>query len=536
MVVRSVLLALLLGSSANAGAMNSAALQEPVLSSESAPEIEPGAPGWTVPSGRQPLILGFKPGSADLDEPMQRTIDAAAVSFRESGFAWLRFSDPSDASGRTRPELREERVRKVQNYLAVRHRIRSVPLRRQRDGWVATDWNEARDGAGVALIGKAQMAAMNGDADDNVSEPAPEPPVPEPPVPEPPVPEPPPTPPPPPSVPGPPPLDSSPEPPLATSSPAVVARVRPQLRTGLAPPPAASIVAGAAPAAEPPAVTSWLTPTGTLTSRALQALIGHCLGLEGELSAECQAAVAAGEGPFAAVPEEARSEFSLLLTGCRTLRQGRTCAEAVAREREFRALPRGRLDPQPLTMREGVKTTFIARIIYEGDRAGGGRPGVPIGETRPPGTGGSSQSTVVPFSGKMCFTLSADPADFLIRQIGEPCPEIAEGSSRVKYDPQWEVTPLRAGTLELKLKTELYVRSEKKEFRHEPYPLKIEVEAKDSAWDRVDSTLERATGTVGQATKLAAALGALFTAVAAWGIWAWLRKRRRRQPADPPAG
>jgi hypothetical protein len=531
MIVRSVLLALLLGSSANAGAMISAASQEPEPSSISGAAIERGAPGWTVPLGRPAFVLGFRPGSADLDEAMLLSIDAAAASYRRTGFAWLRFGDPSDASGRTGPELREERARSVQNYLAVKHHIRSVPLLRQGGQWFAAGWNEAREGAGAALIGEARMAAMTVDDNDAL----PEPPAPEP------VPEPAPPAPPPPPVPEPMlPPQLPPEPPVAGEG-ILVTGARPRVLASAAPtlatPVSATVSATPAPAPEPPAVISWLTSTGTLTSKALQALIGHCVRLEGELTAECQGAAASGEGGFAAVPKDARDEFSLLLDGCRALRRGRSCAEGMAMEREFRALPRGRLDPQPLTMQEGVRTTFIARIIYEGDRTGGGRPGVPIGETRPSGTGGSSQSTVVPFSGKMCFSLSADAADFLIRQLGELCPEISEGGSRVKYDPQWEVTPLRAGTLELKLKTELFVGSEKKEFRHEPYPLRIEVKPKALLWDRIDAMLARATGTINLATKLATALGALFTAVAAWGIWTWFKKRkkrRRKAAADRP--
>lgn len=518
MVVRSVLLALLLGSSANAGAMISAASQEPPANRVSAAgaetratEIARGAPGWPVPRGSRPFVLRFEPGSAMIDDAMARTIDGAIASYRRTGFAWLRFVDPSEASGRTRPDLWEMRALRVRDYLRKRG-IWSVPLRRQGRQFLAADRDDVDGGsvAGLALMGIGGKTGTLGNEDDDVAPVPPSPPPPSPVPPEPPVPPP-------------------PMPPLPNGSGG-----RPGPRVGAAPP--SATLAQTAPPAEPPAVTGWLTPTGTLTSRALQALIGNCLRLEGELTAECQGAVAAGEGGFAAVPQDARSEFSLLLTGCRTLRQGRSCAEAVAREREFRALPRGRLDPQPLKMREDVKTTFIARIIYEGDRTGGGRPGVAIGETRPPGTGGSGQSTVVPFSGRMCFTLSADAKDFLIRQIGEPCPEINEAGSRVKYDPQWEVTPLRAGKLELKLKTELYVNDEKKEFRHEPYPLIIDVAPKPSLWDKLDSTIKRATGTVNLAVGLVEAIGALIAAVAGLGIWAWFRKRKRKRRKAPPAG
>jgi hypothetical protein len=511
-VVRSVLLALLLGSSANAGAMISAASQEPPTNSMSAAgvesraaEIEPGWPGWPVPHGSRPFVLHFEPGSAEPDEAIARTVDSAIASYRETGFAWLRFDDPAGASELTRPELSRRRAATVRDYLEAQG-IWSVPLRQQGGEWLAASWDDETDGGSVDGLALMGLGTMMGGSEDSL-----------------PVPPPPPVPVPPPPMPVPPPPDRAGHASQRPAMPAV-------LRVGTPAP------SQGAPPQDLAAVGVWLTATGTLTSKALQSLVAACLRREGELTADCQAAVTAGAGEFAVVPEDARAEFSLLLTGCRTLREGRSCAEAVAMEREFRALPRGRLDPQPLAMQEGVKTTFIARIVYEGDRTGGGRPGVPIGETRPAGTGGSSQSTVVPFSGQMCFTLSADAKDFLIRQITEHCPEISEGSSRVKYDPQWEVTPLRSGKLELKLKTELFVADEKKEFRHEPYPLIIDVAPKPSLWDKLDATIKRATGTTNLAVDLVKAIGALITAIAGLGIWAWFRKRRRKRREAPPAG
>jgi hypothetical protein len=276
-------------------------------------------------------------------------------------------------------------------------------------------------------------------------------------------------------------------------------------------------------------VTGWLTARGTLTAGALQAMMAACRRLEDPLTADCEAAVASGQGEFAKAPSDARAEFSLLLDGCRSMPPGRTCEQAMMLEREFRALKRGRLDPQPLKMQEGVKTTFVARIIDTGDPTGGGRPGAPIGPAGPAGSGGRDAVIMMPISGQICFSLTADPKDFLIRQIGERCPKISESGSPVKYDPQWEVTPLRAGTLDLKLRTELYVNDVRRDYPHQPYPLKIEVAAKPGLWDRIDATLARATGTVNLATKLATAIGALFTAVAAWGIWALFKKRRRKR-------
>jgi hypothetical protein len=502
MVRGSALIALLLGSAASWALPNSLASPgaEPNAGvSPVAGAAEPDASAWPVPRDHKPFLLRFEAGEAEITAEIARTLDEAVESYWVTGKAWVRFADPAGPSGAAPPALAQRRAEAVRTYLDERQ-VWSLPLRQQGGDWFVMDWD---DTAGTAIAGLALMGPTA----------APVPP--------------PPPPPPPPPLPLPPP---PPVPPPRADGHADPGRVR------IVPP----RQVGAAPAAPPPAralaaVRTWLTPNATLTSSALAAMEDACIRQEGELTAECQAPVAAGDGEFAAAPEDARAEFSLLLTSCRTLRRGRTCAETVALEREFRALPRGRLDPQPLKMREDVKTTFIARILYD-ERSGGGRAGVPIGEAGAQAGGTGGTATVIPYSGQMCFSLTADPADFLIHQIGERCPEINEGGGRVKYDPQWEVTPLRAGKLELKLATELYVNKEKKEYRHEPYPLLIDVAPKPSLWDRIDATIKRATGTVNLAVGLAEALGALFAAIGAWGIWTLLKKRRRKEAAAPPPG
>lgn len=508
MVARSTLLMLLLGGSATLGWTVPAASQESTANSV-AEAPGRGEPGWAVPAGVEPFVLRFTRGGADMDEALARTIDSAIASYRETGFAWIRFDDPSEASGRRRPDLWEQRTRRVQAYLRM-NEIWSVPLRRQGGRWLATD-RFSVDGesvAGLALMGVEVLAQSNGEDDFPPVPPEPPPPSPVPPMPTPPPPPPPPT--------------------AAQGVPRdgiIVRSVGPPRPPELA----TTAPAPTAPAGDLAAVTGWLTATGTLTARALQGMIGACVRLDGELTADCEAAVDGAHGEFAAAPKDARAEFSLLLGGCRSMPPGRTCAEAMMLEREFRALKRGRLDPQPLKMQEGVKTLFVARIVDTGDPTGGGRPGAPIGPAGPAGSGGGDAVIMMPISGQICFSLTADPKDFLIRQIGERCPKINDSGSPVKYDPQWEVTPLRAGTLDLRLRTELYVNKERRDYPHQPYPLRIEVAGKPGLWDRIDATLARATGTVNLATKLATALGALFTAVAAWRIWAFFKKRRRKR-------
>lgn len=455
-------------------------------------EATAGHVAWPPLQGREPIVLDFPEGAAEITADVARTLDEAVRTNRGSGNVWLRFGPGGDA-----PALSAERARSVRAYLD-RRRIRSVPLL-LRAGTIEPERWESAEGefAGVALLGataafsgridvpptaNGHHAAGNGHADGD------------------------------PPAPGRVPLE-----------PGRVLAV--QERQGAL----ALATRSGGPTGRFAALSGWLTATGTLTERALALMAAECGRLEGSLTADCQAAVAAQEGEFGSAPAGAREEFSFLLTACRTARQGTTCAEAIALEREFRALPRGRLRPEPLTMEEGVEVTFTAKIFYEGDRAGGGRPGVPIGQSQPAGEGGSAP-TIIPISSRMCFTLRGAPGDFRISPAGNGCPEINESGGSLKYAPEWRVTPLRAGRLELKLATELYVNGIKREYRHDPYPLMIDVKPKKSRWDKLDEALERATGTVKLGTLLAQALGGLFAAIMAWGCWTWFR---RPQPPVP---
>jgi hypothetical protein len=274
-----------------------------------------------------------------------------------------------------------------------------------------------------------------------------------------------------------------------------------------------------------------LTATGTITLTAMQAMVRECIRLQGRVTTECDSAVQAGEGGFRSAPQDARREFSFLLRGCAGAQPDDDCMRIIARDREFRDLPRGRLVPSPLTMQEGERVLFTARVVQ--DSRIQGRPGRVIEESESGPSEGSIEpnpgQSVIPFSHRMCFNLAAiNPGDFLIEPPNRHCLNIRGGGGAVKFDPQWYVTPLRSGRVGLLLVTELYVGGEKRHFRHEPYPLPITVTPKPSLWDRIDNTIRRITATVNLAVGLAEALGALFTAIAAWAIWAWLRRRRKR--------
>jgi hypothetical protein len=436
-----------------------------------------------------PFVVFFDWDKDELTPHAAAILDEAARAYRATGHTTVRL-ESRQAGSTYDPDLAQQRASSAMTYL-VRQGVWARPVTLGADGkwepWSAAA-SSGQDGP-VLLLGPRAAAVL-------------------------------PTPTPPPSPP------SSPRPPRGVRPPAV--------SIGQAvPPPTAAIVR---PAPSMSAVRAWLTPTGTLTAVALAAMKGECVRLEGELTAECQSAAVAGVGGFGAAPKDARDEFSFLLDSCRGAAPSDSCSEIIGLEREFRALRRGRLDPQPRTMREDERTRFTAFIFEEGDPRQGGGPGRPIG-----GAAGDGKSAggeiVIPFSRRMCFGLTADAKDFHIEPVGDPCMNILAGGGRVRFNPQWDVTPLRAGTLELRLVTELFVNAEKREFRHEPYPLLIEVTPKPSLWDRIDNAIKRATGTVNLAVGLAEAIGTLFTVIAGWAIWSYFKRRRRSgKPAAPKKG
>jgi hypothetical protein len=104
--------------------------------------------------------------------------------------------------------------------------------------------------------------------------------------------------------------------------------------------------------------------------------------------------------------------------------------------------------------------------------------------------------------------------------------KIAEGGSEIKFDPSWWVTPKTGEDLKLYLDTEHFVGAEHQIFHHMPRPLIIEVIPKPSIWERLNAFFIHAKETVENATGLAKALGTLFSAILAWGIWDVIRKWR----------
>lgn len=486
MAGRSAILLLLLCSCASdrvtappPGPSNPPASQPPAVTPTPTPPPVPVPP---PPAGQGPFIVFFDWDKDELTPQAAEILDEAARDYRTTGNTTVQLE--SFRLGATfDPYQFEERAESAMAYLS-RQGVWARPVTRRADGtWQS--WSPDQGSVPVLILG-----------------PRPAPRVP-------PTPAPPPSPPPS-SRPHPPSADRRPA--LATAAPAAIVRQAPAIS----------------------AIRTWLTPTGTLTAAALAAMTDECIRLEGELSPECQSAAVAGDGGFGVAPKEARDEFSFLLDSCRGGAPSESCSEIVGLEREFRALPRGRLDPQPRIMEEEVRTLFTAFIIQDGDPRRGGGPGRPIGGSGEGKTAGGSSEIAIPYSRRMCFGLTADAKDFLIEPVGKPCMDILAGGGRVKFNPQWNVTPLRAGRLELRLVTDLFVNNEKREFRHEPYPLPIDVKPKLSLWDKIDNWIRRATGTVNLAIGLADALKTLFAIVAGWAIWSWFRKRKKRR--DPKKG
>ncbi len=291
-------------------------------------------------------------------------------------------------------------------------------------------------------------------------------------------------------------------------------------------------------------VGAWHSANGALTRAALNSIIKECNANWGGVGSECGAAARQGAGAFRTVPESARAEFAFLAEdSCPPDRAQSACLDRIELNRVLRSLPRGRLEPKPLQMKEGVRTRFTAFIVDRGHMQG--LPGVPtdIGIQRDPASPGvQKQVSLIPISARMCFRLTADDATKVqIDPVSQPdvvvergriCMDVAEGGGGLKFDPSWDVTPKTGDDLRLYLDTDHIVGSESRNFPHEPRPLIIDVIPKPSLWDRIDAFFKRAKETVDLATGLALAIGAFFAAIAGWAVWSWFRKKPAQIPGS----
>ena len=280
------------------------------------------------------------------------------------------------------------------------------------------------------------------------------------------------------------------------------------------------------------AVEVWQSTHGSLTRRALAAILDECAANWDGATPDCQAAVRAGSGNFSVVPSSARGEFAFLYQeSCPPELSEAACVQGIAANNVFRSLPRGRLDPTPLKMNEGKRTLFTLYIRDSGAVQGLAAQRTDIGtETDPANPGTTRRVTVIPYTSRMCFTLAAKDSKARIEpeqrpnvriEQGRVCMNVAQGGGSIKYDPRWWVTPLSGDKLRLYLEAEHIVGGERRPFPTEPQPILISVIPKPGAWDKLDSNIRRATGTVNLAIGLADALKTLFAIIAAWGIWSW---------------
>ena len=299
------------------------------------------------------------------------------------------------------------------------------------------------------------------------------------------------------------------------------------------------------------AIQVWQSTNGSLTRRALISILEECAANWDGATPDCQAAVRAGSGNFSVVPESARREFAFLYQdSCPPELAAAACVQAVATNNVFRSLPRGRLDPTPMEMKEGARTLFTVFIRDSGGVRGLPGEGTDVGVESDRATPGTQRRvTVIPYSSRMCFSLTAKDSKVRIEpeqhrnariEQGRVCMSVVQGGGGIKYDPRWWVTPLSGEKLRLYLEAEHFVGNERRPFPTEPQPIVVAVVPKPGAWDKLDSAIRRATGTVNLAIGLADALKSLFAIVAAWGIWSWRKSiisalrnwRARRIPTN----
>lgn len=283
---------------------------------------------------------------------------------------------------------------------------------------------------------------------------------------------------------------------------------------------------------------------GKLEKRAIEAMIGECVALQGSLTGDCADAAGGGEGEFGAVPQDARDEFVTLLRDCPA---GGPCDEALNAAWQYRRLPYGELDPQPRIMTEGEATLFTAfiRDVREAREE--------EAQARENG-GGSAQSrgagtTLLRYAKRMCFLLTARPQDFEIKpEPPEPLPpgfaiepdgamcfdvNVAAGAER--YQPAWWVTPLRSGDLKpagdgrrlgLLFLTKVVIDGRAYPRKYREYPLYVDINPRSS---KVVLRFREWTTLFTEATALAKAIGALIAAIMGWGIWKLFQGLRRRR-------
>ena len=286
----------------------------------------------------------------------------------------------------------------------------------------------------------------------------------------------------------------------------------------------------------------WTAANGTLSTMAFQAIVGECGANWGGLTSDCAAAVKSGTGAFAVVPTAARDEFAFLFQqDCPADRSAEQCLQKMEANRLFRSLARAKLDPQPTTMKEGVRTRFTARLRDSGTIRGLSGVATNEGsEGEAAGPGQTRLQTLIPYAQRMCFGLtSEDPAKATIEVIADAGAVVEQGklcmdmnaAGDTKYEPSWWVTPTSGDDLRLLLDAEYVVRGAKHVFRFQPRPIVVDVTPAPGLWDQVDAFVRRATGTVNLAVGLAQALGALFAAIAGWALWTWFK---RKQPAGGP--
>lgn len=282
---------------------------------------------------------------------------------------------------------------------------------------------------------------------------------------------------------------------------------------------------------------AWQTRQGTLTPRALEALLAACRDLSLH-PRDCAAEIGEGGPPFSSIPAPAREEADLLLQACDRADKMERCRQEIENLRFVRDLPIGRVAPKPLRMKENLAVTFTAFVERTSQRVTPGQDGirVPRGEDTGEDADVGPAQTYTQYTRDTCFELEAGK-DFKVEGENPQCPPFLR-SGRHVFAPEWTVTPL-AGEARRELRlTRILKRNGGviEETPQHPYPIYIDVELEPPLHEKIITFLTAWTGVAEAARLFILAAEAVVAALMGFTLFkiigAWWRRRQGRTEGD----